>query len=539
MTVASEVVQKKWTGNGTAGPYNFNVPFIATSHVVVELVEIATGTRTPQVAGTHYNITGTAVNNRYPNGADITFTSGNFPSSSYYIIAYRDTELEQPTDYIENDSFPAETHEGALDRLAYQVIEISKKVARSILFTRDSEVTDQEFPNFTASDVGKALVVNATNNGVSLSTNTVDGVVTAAEAAQTAAEAAQTAAETAQTNAETAETNAETAETNASASATLAQQWANEDEDVVVSGGEYSAKHYSLKAAASAALLVQNNYSATVAPTVNDDSDDGYTVGSRWVDTVADEAYLCVDATVGAAVWIEVTLQSAELGALAILNTVGTAQIDASAITFAKLAAAVIASQAEAEAGTASNVLMTPQRVAQAIAALGTGSYTETSVSNATELDFALGSAKAYRVVFFAKAETNNVDLYAQFSSNGGSSFLTANYEWAASGRADSGTATGGSGTSSSGIEVHASGGNLGNASGEYLFGEFLVAPRGSTDDIQAGITGHSVHVTQDPITIAQHFAGSYNGTAADMDHMQLIPSSGNITGTVFVQELA
>lgn len=33
----------------------------------------------------------------------------------------------------------------------------------------------------------------------------------------------------------------------------LAEQWASEDEDVVVSGGEYSAKHYSLKSAASAA----------------------------------------------------------------------------------------------------------------------------------------------------------------------------------------------------------------------------------------------------------------------------------------------
>jgi len=45
----------------------------------------------------------------------------------------------------------------------------------------------------------------------------------------------------------------------ASASAALAEQWATEDEDTVVSGGEYSAKHYSAKAddAAAATAAVQ------------------------------------------------------------------------------------------------------------------------------------------------------------------------------------------------------------------------------------------------------------------------------------------
>lgn len=43
---------------------------------------------------------------------------------------------------------------------------------------------------------------------------------------------------------------ATTAATNAGNSADLAEQWANEAEDVVVSGGEYSAKHYAAKAAA-------------------------------------------------------------------------------------------------------------------------------------------------------------------------------------------------------------------------------------------------------------------------------------------------
>lgn len=49
--------------------------------------------------------------------------------------------------------------------------------------------------------------------------------------------------------------------------------------------------------------LAQSNYAATVAPTVNDDSGSGYSVGSLWVNVTADDAYLCVNASSGAAVW--------------------------------------------------------------------------------------------------------------------------------------------------------------------------------------------------------------------------------------------
>jgi hypothetical protein len=46
-----------------------------------------------------------------------------------------------------------------------------------------------------------------------------------------------------------------------------------------------------------------NKYDATAAPTADDDEVDGYSVGSIWVDVTNDAAYICVDATEGAAVW--------------------------------------------------------------------------------------------------------------------------------------------------------------------------------------------------------------------------------------------
>ena len=47
----------------------------------------------------------------------------------------------------------------------------------------------------------------------------------------------------------------------------------------------------------------KNNYSASTAPTANDDADDGYEVGSIWTNTTSDATYVCIDASVSSAVW--------------------------------------------------------------------------------------------------------------------------------------------------------------------------------------------------------------------------------------------
>lgn len=56
-------------------------------------------------------------------------------------------------------------------------------------------------------------------------------------------------------------------------------------------------------AAANGGVGGRNNVSATSAPTASNDSSQGYAVGSRWVNVTTDLAYVCVDASVGAAIW--------------------------------------------------------------------------------------------------------------------------------------------------------------------------------------------------------------------------------------------
>lgn len=54
-------------------------------------------------------------------------------------------------------------------------------------------------------------------------------------------------------------------------------------------------------------LVALNKWDATSAPTANEDSGDGYQVGSRWIDVTNNKEYVCLDATVAAAVWTETT----------------------------------------------------------------------------------------------------------------------------------------------------------------------------------------------------------------------------------------
>tara|TARA_Y100000780_G_scaffold125525_1_gene113015 strand:- start:1274 stop:2725 length:1452 start_codon:yes stop_codon:yes gene_type:complete len=69
---------------------------------------------------------------------------------------------------------------------------------------------------------------------------------------------------------------------------------------------------------------VQDNLSASVPPTVDNDETEGYAPRSRWFDIVAGESYLCLSAATGAAVWVQTSLTLDELGSAAMAN-VGTA----------------------------------------------------------------------------------------------------------------------------------------------------------------------------------------------------------------------
>ena len=52
-----------------------------------------------------------------------------------------------------------------------------------------------------------------------------------------------------------------------------------------------------------ASTNILNNYAGTAAPGAGDDTNDGYSVGSEWVDTTNDNTYKATDVTAGSANW--------------------------------------------------------------------------------------------------------------------------------------------------------------------------------------------------------------------------------------------
>lgn len=67
-------------------------------------------------------------------------------------------------------------------------------------------------------------------------------------------------------------------------------------------------------------LGVKNNPNATTDPGPTDDADAGYRPFSRWINTSDGEIFICLDNTIGNAVWQKASLTLDELGSAAIVD---------------------------------------------------------------------------------------------------------------------------------------------------------------------------------------------------------------------------
>src|SRR5690554_3083610 len=119
----------------------------------------------------------------------------------------------------------------------------------------------------------ESAAATSESNAANSETNAANSASAAASSATSASNSASQASQS-ETNAAQSETNAAQSETNAAASEAKAQDWAEEDEDVEVEPGQYSAKHYSKKA---------EEYAATI------DLPNASNNGSRYIRQKADE----------------------------------------------------------------------------------------------------------------------------------------------------------------------------------------------------------------------------------------------------------
>ena len=125
MTVAAQNSFISYTGNGSTAAYSWPYKLFQASDLKVYTVVIATGVETLQTSG------GGGTYDYTINGALDTVTLNNNLPATHKLFLTRVQELSQPTDYIEGDAFPAQTHEDTLDKIVLQIQQQQEQLDRS------------------------------------------------------------------------------------------------------------------------------------------------------------------------------------------------------------------------------------------------------------------------------------------------------------------------------------------------------------------------------------------------------------------------
>ena len=141
MTVSSEVKRKDYAGNGSTTNFATVFRFLQNSDVKVILTVDATAVETVQVLDTDYTLVGAGLDA----GGAVTMIVA--PPSGATLTVKRDVSLTQETDYIENDDFPAESHEDALDKLTMITQQIQEELDRSLKLSESGSSTGLTLPD--------------------------------------------------------------------------------------------------------------------------------------------------------------------------------------------------------------------------------------------------------------------------------------------------------------------------------------------------------------------------------------------------------
>lgn len=114
MTISSTSSKISYNGNGSTTSFSFPYKCYKQTDVKVYSYNLSTKIESLLTFGTDYTVSGTLVNNEYPTGYNIVFSTA--PSNQIKLTLVRILPLTQETTYVEGDTFPAKSHEQALDR---------------------------------------------------------------------------------------------------------------------------------------------------------------------------------------------------------------------------------------------------------------------------------------------------------------------------------------------------------------------------------------------------------------------------------------
>ena len=154
MTLSSIDSKTIYGGNGSTAAFAIPFMFLSNDDIEVVLVD-AEDVEYVQSRGTDYQLSGTGDQT----GGVCTMILP--PEVGQTLVIRRDPAMVQEVDYVENDAFPAASHEAALDKLTMICQALAEKLDRTISFRLSSAVTGINLPDPSA---GRVLAWNSGGN---------------------------------------------------------------------------------------------------------------------------------------------------------------------------------------------------------------------------------------------------------------------------------------------------------------------------------------------------------------------------------------
>lgn len=140
MTVQTETSRSgPYAGSGTTGPFTVGFRFLDNTHLQVIRTSSA-GVDSTLVITTDYSVSGAG-----GNSGTVTLVTALAVGERLTVI--RDVPFTQLADYVDNDSFPAESHENALDLLTMQTQQNKETLDRSLTLPATVSGVSTELPS--------------------------------------------------------------------------------------------------------------------------------------------------------------------------------------------------------------------------------------------------------------------------------------------------------------------------------------------------------------------------------------------------------
>jgi microcystin-dependent protein len=167
MTVATSTAKSgPYAGSGTTGPFTVGFRFLENAHIQV-IRTSSTGVDTTLALTTDYTVTGAG-------GASGSVTLVAALAVGQQLTIIRNVPFTQDADYVQNDAFPAESHERALDKLTMQTQQLLEAVNRAAKLP----VTSTEDAQALTDDITLLADNLTTINAVAGSLGDIDTVAT-------------------------------------------------------------------------------------------------------------------------------------------------------------------------------------------------------------------------------------------------------------------------------------------------------------------------------------------------------------------------